>query len=401
MPIPTLFRRFLHARLFICLVLVVATSYPGISQDPSNEWLWHGRWVTSITPGGNDTFYAGLATGLPYREATVVKFSGENPDNAQELYKHPAAVWAVATSLDRSLLASTDYQGSLAITRLANSETKHFDKAFARWTRAIAFGADGKLLAAGNEAGTLFVWSVDEQKVTQSRDLGSGQIISVSFSPSGQLLAATTGTGKLHIVKWPSLEAVKEVQVGTQPLWSVAFGTADDIVWVGSADGHVRQVPAEGEPIVIAKLNSIVTAMTALPTGGLAAVSMRGQVMRSGNPNPKALTEWAKASEGIWDVKVLDNDRLLIATRKLGPTVLQSVGSVQYVAKDAATKAAEKKAAEEKAAEELAKAKAIAEQKAAEEKAAAEKKAAEEKAAADKAAAEKTAAEKSEGDAKK
>ena len=362
-----------------------------LRADEPAEWIWHDRWVTSFAPGSEGSLYASLATGMPYREGSVVKFSSENPDDAKELYRQPAAVWAVASSPDKSTLASTDFQGSLAVTPTAGGETKHFEKAFVKWTRAIAFSADSKQLAAGNEAGTVFAWSIGEGKAIGSRDLASGQIMSLAFSPSGETLAIATGSGKLHLVKWPSLEAIKEVAVGTQPLWSVVYGS-NNLLWVGSADGSVRRIPSEGDPVEIAKLNDWVTALSTLPGGGLVAVSMRGQVKKSSDTDPKTLLDWAEGPKGTWDVFAINSDRIVFATRKLGPTVMQSVGQLQYVAKDAETKKAERKAAAEKAAA----AKVEAEKKAAEllaaEKLAAEKKAAADKAAADKVVADKAAA---------
>ena len=392
-----------------------------LCADEPAEWIWHDRWVTSLAKGSEGSLYASLATGMPYREGSVVKFSGENPDDAKELYRQPAAVWAVATSPDKSILASSDFQGSLAVTPVAGGETKHFDKAFAKWTRAIAFAADSKHLAAGNEAGTLYAWSVSEGKAIGSRDLGAGQIMSMAFSPLGDTLAVATGSGKLLLVKWPSLEAIKEVVVGNQPLWSIVYGS-NNLLWVGSADGSVRRISTEGgDPVEIAKLNDWVSSLSALPGGGLVAVSMRGQVKRSSEADPKTLTDWAEGPKGMWGVLAINSDRIVVATRKLGPTILQSVGQMQYVAKDAETKKTDRKAAAEKAAaakaaaekaeaekmaaEKLAaerseaeKKKAEAEKKAAAEKAAAEKaeadKAAADKAAADKAAADKAAADK-------
>jgi len=399
-PLACLVRK---ACLFSVLTLSIGSSLGALRGQDQAEWIWHDRWVTSLAKGNEGVLYASLATGMPHREGSVVKLSSENPDEAKELYRQPAAVWAVATNRDGSMLASTDFQGNLAVTPTASGETKHFDKVFGRWTRAIAFASDSKNLAAGNETGTVFVWSLGEGKAVANRDLASGQIMSMGFSPSGEILSVATGSGKLHLLKWPSLETIREVAVGDKPLWTVVFGSKDDQLWVGSADGTVKKVPAQGEPVEIAKLNDWVTSLTTLPGGGLVAVSMRGQIKRSSKADPKTLSDWANGPKGMWNVVALDNDRIVVATQKLGPSILQNVGQLQYVAKDAATKAADRKAAAEKAAAEKAEAekreadRVAAEKVAAERKAAAEKAAAE-KAAADKAAAEKAAAEKAAAD---
>ncbi len=365
MSMPSFFTTVRQSCLILAIVLGVASATAILRADEPVEWLWFDRWVTSLAPGSDSNLYASLATGMPHREGSVAKFSSENPDEAKELYKQPAAVWAVATSPDKATLGSTDYQGSLAIHAVASGETKHFPKAFVNWTRAIAFATDSKHLAAGNESGTLFAWSIGEAKAIASRELASGQIMSMAFSPNGETLAIATGSGKLHLVKWPSLESVREVAVGSQPLWSVVYGN-NQLLWVGSADGTVKRVAADGEPVEIAKLNDWVTSLATLPGGGLVAVSMRGQVKRSSEADPKKLLDWAAGPKGSWGVLAINSDRIVVATRSLGPSILQSVGQLQYVAKDAETKKAERKAAEEKAAAE----------KAAAEKAAEEKKAA-------------------------
>ncbi|MEQ1829862.1 MAG: hypothetical protein ABL921_28120, partial [Pirellula sp.] len=294
------FQRFCFIALW-----TVCISFASLGYAEEKEWIWHDRWVTSLAAGNEGTMFASLATSMPHREGSVVRFSSENPDDAKELYSHPAAVWAIAASPDKSTIASTDFHGNLAVTPIAGGEPKRFEKAFARWTRALAFGPDSKTIAAGNEAGTLFAWSVAEGKSTTNRDLGSGQIMSLAFNPTGDKLAVATGSGKLQIVKWPSLEAIKEVSLGDKPLWTVVYSGDGQLIWVGGADGTVKRIANESESTEIAKLNDWVTSLTTLPGGGLVAVSMRGQVKRSSKPDPKSLSDWATGPKGMWDVKAL------------------------------------------------------------------------------------------------
>jgi len=393
------------ARRFCAVYVFLLWSLANVLRaDEPSEWIWHDRWVTSISSGTGDSLYASLATGMPQKEGSVVRFSGANPDNATELYRQPAAVWAVATSPDKSMLASTDFQGSLAVTRIAGGEAQHFSKAFTNWTRALAFTKDSKQLVAGNESGIVFAWSIIETKSITSRDLGTGQIMSLAFSPSGEQLAVATSSGKLHLLKYPSLETVKVIEVGSQSIWSVIYGD-NDLLWVGIADNTVRRISSDGASLEIAKLNDWVTSLSRLPGGGLVAVSMKGQIKRSSDSDPKSLSEWAVGPKGAWGVYAISSDRIVVATRTLGPAVLHSVGQLEYVAKDAETKKLERKEAAEKAAaakaekEKKAEEKLIFEKLAAEKtesarKAQAEKKAQAEQAAAEKAEAEKAATEK-------
>ncbi len=284
-----------------------------------------------------------MATGLPYREASVVRFSVDQPEQAEELYKHPAAVWAVATNRELTTLASTDYQGTLIVTPLGGGERKVYDKEFSRWTRALKFSPDGKQLVAGNEAGTLFVWALDQGKSASQKELGSGQIMSFAFSPSGNRLAIATGSGKLHVVAWPSLEGVKEFAIGDQPLWSVVFADNDEQLWVGSSDGKVRRVRLNGEPEEVGKLNDWVTSLAPLPSGGVLAVSLRGQIKRGASKDAKELSDWATGPNGMWCALSVPGERIVVGTRKRGPAIFQTVGQLKYAGKEPSDSAGESK----------------------------------------------------------
>lgn len=56
---------------------------------------------------------------------------------------------------------------------------------------SAAFHPGGVLLAAGTEAGEVFLWDLAERRVTRTLDGGSYQIIGLAFSPSGSLLVGS------------------------------------------------------------------------------------------------------------------------------------------------------------------------------------------------------------------
>jgi hypothetical protein len=380
----------MYQKLILAFLLFVPNFVGAVRGEEPAAWSWQDRWVTQMAPLGNGKYLATIATGLPYREGAVVEFSLPDPNAAKELYKQNAAVWGLAVSPDQKTVATTDYQGSLAIGPLGG-EIKHHEKAFVRWTRALTFASDGLQLVAGNEAGSVFAWSVAESKTVATKDLASGQVMAIAFSPSGNRLAVATGSGKLHVLKWPGFEPVKEIAVSDQPLWSVIFAGDEDHFWTGGADGVVRYVGLEGEPKSLGKMNDWVTSLAPLPGGGVVAVSLRGQVKRAASGSDEALRDWATGPSGIWDVLIADPDTVLVATRKGGPAIFRNVGQLQYAdGKDLTAKPTPKAESEPKAAEVDAK---KAEEMKAEEKKAEEKKA-EEKKAEEKKAEEKKAEEK-------
>ncbi|APR88441.1 WD-repeat protein [Minicystis rosea] len=62
-----------------------------------------------------------------------------------------------------------------------------------------AFHPGGALLAAGTEAGELFLWDLAEQRVIRTLDGGSAQLVGLSFSPSGSLLVASGSCWGLQV----------------------------------------------------------------------------------------------------------------------------------------------------------------------------------------------------------
>ena len=69
-------------------------------------------------------------------------------------------------------------------------------RGFGRYVRGLAFSRDGKLLAAGTDAGGLQIWDVRRVKRVVSLDIEGGEVSKPEFSPDGRLVAVGVyGTG--------------------------------------------------------------------------------------------------------------------------------------------------------------------------------------------------------------
>ncbi|APR75763.1 WD-repeat protein [Minicystis rosea] len=58
-----------------------------------------------------------------------------------------------------------------------------------------AFHPGGALLAAGTEAGELFLWDLAEHRIIRTLDGGRAQLVGLAFSPSGSLLVGSSPRG--------------------------------------------------------------------------------------------------------------------------------------------------------------------------------------------------------------
>ena len=74
------------------------------------------------------------------------------------------------------------------------------------WVWAIAFSADGQLLAAGDANGQINVWDVQKHHLLIQLQGGTEDIGSVAFSPNNRILAAAGYEGKIRLWQVPNWE---------------------------------------------------------------------------------------------------------------------------------------------------------------------------------------------------
>src|SRR5262249_8189047 len=75
---------------------------------------------------------------------------------------------------------------------IVNLLEKYSGDEFERPLRAVALSTDGKWLAAGDQKGTVKVWTLADQREMISIPAHQGHISQLAFSPNSNLLASTS-----------------------------------------------------------------------------------------------------------------------------------------------------------------------------------------------------------------
>jgi WD40 repeat protein len=70
---------------------------------------------------------------------------------------------------------------------------------FERVVMCLAFGPDGKTIAAGTQDGQVWVWSVASGKPFQLIDVGSRGMRMIAFSPDGRRMVSVTNNSPVML----------------------------------------------------------------------------------------------------------------------------------------------------------------------------------------------------------
>jgi WD40 repeat protein len=106
-----------------------------------------------------------------------------------------------------------------------------------RYVGGLSFSRDGKLLAAGTDAGGLQIWDVSPRTKIASIDIGGGGVSDPAFSTDGRRVAVGVyGTGTAWLVDVPSGKIIDHQKVSDLGCGSVAF----------SPDGRFLITPSTG-----------------------------------------------------------------------------------------------------------------------------------------------------------
>lgn len=107
----------------------------------------------------------------------------------------PSGVDSIAFSPNSELIASASkWEPTVLVSSVDDGTTyRQFEHPDNTGVRAVAFSPDGKLLATGLDNGSVWLWSLDQDKAVGNFDVKSNiEVNSVVFSPDGTIIATAS-----------------------------------------------------------------------------------------------------------------------------------------------------------------------------------------------------------------
>jgi len=165
------------------------------------------------------------------------------------------AVFSLAFHPNNETLASGHWD-NVTLWNAVTGERIALLRGFGRYVQGIGFSADGRLLAAGTDAGGLQIWNVPKRRRLISVHIGGGQVSDPAFSPDGRLVAVGIyGTGTVWVIAVHSGKIVGKARVSDMGCGAVAFSpngryliapsTGGLITWPYDQGGTIRVFDVE------------------------------------------------------------------------------------------------------------------------------------------------------------
>jgi len=156
-----------------------------------------------------------------------------------------APLWATGLSFspDGKLLAVGEENGSIQLLDTTTGENKRTLAGHQGIvvSRGVQFAPDGKLLATAGFDGTVRLWDVASGTQTAQLDDHNFRVLSISFSADGQHLASTSDQGG-HLLVWDmsQTDTVSHYKVGQGAITAMAFSPDSSILGTVGANGTTR-----------------------------------------------------------------------------------------------------------------------------------------------------------------
>ncbi|MEV0296317.1 serine/threonine-protein kinase [Nocardia sp. NPDC050710] len=323
-------------------------SAPTARYDPAPHSGTGDRSPSPVSPSsrrfGRRGLLVGAAVAIPFIAATAAGITVRRSltDSAPPADKavavlagHPGAVYSVAFSPDRTLLASTGVSTSagdslrlwdLATHRPSGPPLTGLTQA----VRSAAFSPDGALLATAGEYGTLRLWDLTSRQPSGSPLTGHlDGVLTVAFSADGTLLASAGADDTVRLWNVASRRPSGPPLTGhTAVVNSVAFSPDGTLLATASNDGTARLWDvANHQPSgrTLSDHTGIVNSVAFSPDGALLATASDDRTailwdITSRRPSGQPLRAHG---DRVWSVAFSpdDADGMLLASGSVDATV--------------------------------------------------------------------------------
>jgi WD40 repeat protein len=187
---------------------------------------------------------------------------------------HDSAIRVVELASGKQVSAFGRYDGTIAMSPDgATLASGHWDivtlwnmftgkrlavlRGFGRYVEGLSFSRDGKLLAAGTDAGGLQIWDVTRLTRVVSLDIGGGEVSEPEFSPDGRLVAVGVyGIGTAWLIDVSRGKIIDRQRVSDMGCGSVAFSPDGRFLITPSTGGLVKWPYDKGGTIRVFRVST-------------------------------------------------------------------------------------------------------------------------------------------------
>lgn len=151
-------------------------------------------------------------------------------------------ILALAFSADGQILAAGTTKGEVRLWQAATGQPLVTCEGHTNWVQSVAFSPDSQFLASGSTDGTIRLWKLQANTGYCLKVLTGhvGEIRSVAFSPDGQMVASGGGDQALRLWEVNTGRCFKILPGHTDRIRSVAFSPDGSLLASGSNDQIAR-----------------------------------------------------------------------------------------------------------------------------------------------------------------
>ncbi|MFT5289895.1 MAG: WD40 repeat protein/predicted Ser/Thr protein kinase [Planctomycetota bacterium] len=211
------------------------------SKHTIQESHWLLVWSVAMSPDGGRAYTCGGDGAVKSWDLATGQLIAETDD-------HKERVFAVAASSDERTIATASVD--VRIRDQATLETLAVIRGHAGTIHGLCFSPNGKLLASGDQNGTLLLSDGKDGSLVRELDGHDRFLWELSFSPDNDLLASSDAAGIVRIWNVTSGREVLQIQTEAGPAMGLAFSPDGKRLAIGSKDGALRLVSVESGEVL-------------------------------------------------------------------------------------------------------------------------------------------------------